>query len=199
MTMALRVGVDEVGRGPLAGPVVACACHLPPSLNAPWLAELADSKALSAKKRERLAAALQAVPHALAQASVAEIDALNIRAASLLAMQRAVTALAAQLGRVAVVVDGNVPIPDLPWPQHTVVGGDATVPCVSAASILAKVHRDALMRQLHAAYPRYGWQQNAGYGSAAHLAALRQHGATPHHRASFAPVRAVLESQAHAA
>lgn len=197
--MTHLVGVDEVGRGPLAGPVVACACYLPPDLAAPWVAELADSKTLSPSKRERLADHLRALPHAIAAASVAEIDTLNIREASLLAMRRAVMALAAQLGEVTVMVDGNVAIPDLPFAQTTVVQGDATVPCISAASILAKVHRDALMQDLHAQYPHYGWQRNAGYGSAAHLAALQQFGATLHHRASFAPVRAVLEASRHAA
>jgi ribonuclease HII len=203
MAEPLTIGVDEVGRGPLAGPVVACACHLPPTLQAPWVAMLADSKTLSIRQREFLAQQLQQVPHAIAAASVAEIDTLNIRHASLLAMQRAVIALAAQLklphAALQVMVDGNVPIPAISYPQTTVVRGDATVPCISAASILAKVFRDALMRGLHAQYPHYGWQQNAGYGSAAHLAALQQFGATPHHRASFAPVRATLAKVPHAA
>ncbi len=196
----LLLGVDEVGRGPLAGPVVACACHLPPELSAPWLAELADSKVLTVPKRARLAAHLQAVPHALAIASVAEIDALNIRNASLLAMRRAVESLVAQLGEnCTVVVDGNVLIPQLHVPQEAIVKADASVPCVSAASILAKVFRDELMTNLHAKFPHYGWASNAGYGSAAHLAALQQYGATPHHRTSFSPVRAVLQGIANAA
>ncbi len=191
---ALIIGVDEVGRGPLAGPVVACACHLPPQLNAPWLAELADSKKLNAKTRTRLAARLKAhVPYALGQASVAEIDTLNILQASLLAMRRATHALHTQLGgEVRVVIDGNQLIPNLNLPQQAVVQADATVPSVSAASIIAKVHRDALMAILDVQYPGYGWASNAGYGSAAHMAALQHLGPTPHHRTSFAPVRAVL-------
>ncbi len=202
--MTWLIGVDEVGRGPLAGPVVAAACLLPPSLQAPWLAELADSKALSAPKRTRLASALQGVPHALGEASVVEIDTLNIRNASLLAMQRAVLALLNQPLPVPhtalqVRVDGNALIPNLPLPQEAVIGGDRTVPCISAASIVAKVYRDALMVALHQQYPHYGWASNAGYGSAVHLAALQHHGACVHHRTSFAPVRAVLEGWHHAA
>jgi ribonuclease HII len=194
------IGVDEVGRGPLAGPVVACACHLPPNFKATWLAELTDSKALAASKRERLAALLQAVPYAIAAASVQEIDTLNIRNASLLAMRRAVEQLAVQLpAGCEVIVDGNVKIPQLVFPQQAIVKADATVPCVSAASILAKVYRDKLMQDLHAQHPHYGWASNAGYGSAVHLAALQTHGATLHHRQSFAPVRAVLGGVRHAA
>jgi ribonuclease HII len=190
----LIIGVDEVGRGPLAGPVVACACHLPPDLTAAWVAELTDSKTLSASKRERLAALLQVVPHAIAEATVQEIDTLNIRNASLLAMRRAVEQLAAQLpAGCEVIVDGNVKIPQLTFPQQAIIKADATVPGVSAASILAKVYRDKLMQRLHAQHPHYSWASNAGYGSAAHVAALQTHGATVHHRQSFAPVRAVLE------
>lgn len=198
--MSLAIGVDEVGRGPLAGPVVACACHLPLDFSPTWLTELTDSKVLSAGKRERLAALLQAVPHAIAAASVAEIDTLNIRNASLLAMRRAVERVAAQLpAGCQVIVDGNVQIPQLTLPQQAIIKADATVPCVSAASILAKVYRDKLMQDLHAQHPHYGWASNAGYGSAAHVAALQMHGATVHHRQSFAPVKAVLESTRHAA
>jgi ribonuclease HII len=194
--MAWLVGVDEVGRGPLAGPVVACACHLPASLQAPWVTELADSKALSAKKREHLAALLTAhAAFAVAEVSVAEIDAMNIRAASLLAMRKAVEALAEKAqGPLSVVVDGNAVIPGLSYPQTAVVKADASVPSVSAASILAKVYRDALMRDLHQQHPQYGWDSNAGYGSAAHLAALVAHGPTAHHRLSFSPVKAAQEN-----
>jgi ribonuclease HII len=201
MSLLLRVGVDEVGRGPLAGPVVACACVLPEVLNEPWISELTDSKALSAKKRDKLSVLLQeAVPYAIAQASVEEIDKLNIREASLLAMHRAVTALAEKVGHtLEVVVDGNVLIPNLPFLQQAVIKADLTVPCVSAASILAKVYRDALMQDLDKQYPGYGWGQNAGYGSATHMAALQTLGATPHHRASFAPVKVALEQVRHAA
>lgn len=195
--MALRIGVDEVGRGPLAGPVVACACHLPEGLNLPWVAELNDSKKLTAKARERLATVLREhAPYALGEASVAEIDSLNILQASLLAMRLAVEALQAKLGtEVELIVDGNQRIPNISWPQQAVVQADATVPCVSAASILAKVYRDALMADLAQTFPHYGWASNAGYGSAAHMAALVQHGVTPHHRVSFAPVKAALELQ----
>ncbi|MFO0500322.1 MAG: ribonuclease HII [Pseudomonadota bacterium] len=191
------VGVDEVGRGPLAGPVVACACHLPIGLNASWVNDLADSKKLSANARERLAAILREnVPYALGEASVAEIDTLNILQASLLAMRRAVEALQLKLGHdITLIVDGNQRIPNLTLPQKTLVQADATVPCVSAASILAKVHRDACMAALAQTYPHYGWASNAGYGSAHHMAALQEFGATPHHRSSFAPVRAVLEME----
>ena len=201
MAEPLTIGVDEVGRGPLAGPVVACACHLPVGFAAAWLSELADSKALSAPKRARLAAELQnAVPYALGEASVAEVDSLNIRNASLLAMRRAIEALAVRLSQpLKVIVDGNVLIPALGFDQQAVIKADATVPCVSAASIIAKVYRDALMQTLHAQFPHYSWFNNAGYGSAAHLAALQQHGATPHHRTSFAPVREAMERMRHAA
>lgn len=193
----LLVGVDEVGRGPLAGPVVACACHLPEDLKAPWVAELTDSKKLSAKARERLAALLrESLPYALGEASVAEIDTLNILQASLLAMRRAVKTLQQHMGDdLSLIIDGNQRIPNLDLPQKTVVQADATVPCVSAASIIAKVHRDALMVTLAEQYPYYGWAKNAGYGSAQHMAALQQFGATPHHRTSFAPVRTVLEKE----
>jgi ribonuclease HII len=195
MALTLLVGVDEVGRGPLAGPVVACACHLPENFIVPWVAELTDSKKLSAKVRERLAALLRdTVPYALGEASVAEIDTLNILQASLLAMRRAVETLQQKMGsELSLIIDGNQKIPNFNLAQKTVVQADATVPCVSAASILAKVHRDALMTELAQHYPHYGWAKNAGYGSAQHMTALQQFGASPHHRTSFAPVRAVLE------
>jgi ribonuclease HII len=185
------VGTDEVGRGPLAGPVVAAACVL--GQQQPWHAALADSKTLTAKQRASLAHRLQAESiFAIAEASVEEIDRLNIRNASLLAMHRAVSAVAqqAQGTPVQVVVDGNVLIPNLPWPQEAIIKADATVPAVSAASILAKVYRDNLMATLAQTYPQFGWASNAGYGSASHLAALQAVGPTPHHRRSFAPVAA---------
>ncbi len=196
-TATYLIGTDEVGRGPLAGPVVAAACVL--GAPQPWHAGLADSKTLSAKKREMLAQRLrEESTWAIAEATVAEIDAHNIRNASLLAMHRAVMAVAEHMGlsthtpemqaTVHVVVDGNVRIPQLPLPQQAVVKADAVVPAVSAASILAKVHRDTLMAHLAQTYPHFGWERNAGYGSAEHLAALQHYGPTPHHRLSFAPV-----------
>lgn len=181
-------GVDEAGRGPLAGAVVAAAVVLDPQRP---IAGLADSKKLTAKRREQLTQTIrnQALAWALGRAEVEEIDRLNILQASLLAMQRAVAGLG--LLPNMVLVDGNR-CPDLPCPVQAVVGGDASVPAISAASILAKVARDAEMQALDALYPQYGFARHKGYGTAAHLAALQQHGVSPVHRRSFAPVAAVL-------
>lgn len=181
-------GVDEAGRGPLAGPVVAAAVILDP--NRP-IEGLTDSKKLSASKREHLAGAIRARALAfnIATASVEEIDALNILRATLLAMQRAVAGLALRPSEV--LVDGDH-CPLLEMPVRAIVGGDASVAVISAASILAKTARDALMRELHQDYPQYGFDRHMGYGTAEHLAALRRHGPCPIHRRSFAPVRAQL-------
>lgn len=185
----LPCGVDEAGRGPLAGPVVAAAVILDPARP---IAGLADSKKLSAARREKLAVEIRAKALAwcVAEASVAEIDTLNILQATLLAMQRAVAGLAVQPGEA--LIDGNR-CPKLAVPARAIVGGDATVAAISAASILAKTTRDAGLLVLHAAYPQYGFDRHKGYGTAEHLAALREHGPTPHHRKSFAPVREQLE------
>lgn len=181
-------GVDEVGRGPLAGPVVTAAVILDP--NRP-IAGLADSKKLSEKKREALVLEIEAKALAFAygRAEVEEIDAINILQASLLAMRRAVLALPIQPHEAW--VDGNK-APDLPMKVQTFIKGDATVPAISAASILAKVARDREMLQLHERYPQYGFAGHKGYPTAAHFEALRQHGPTPLHRRSFAPVQASL-------
>ena len=181
-------GVDEAGRGPLAGAVFAAAVILDPARP---IDGLADSKALSERKRERLAVEIRekALAWAVASASVDEIDRINILQATLLAMTRAVDAL----GQVPeeVLVDGNH-CPSLRFPVRAIVRGDATVPAISAASILAKTSRDAEMRELHLAYPQYGLDRHKGYGTAAHLAALAAHGPAHFHRRSFSPVRALL-------
>ena len=184
----LLAGVDEAGRGPLAGPVVAAAVIL--DARQP-IRGLADSKALSARQREKLFDEIRAKALAccIAEASVAEIDRLNILQATLLAMHRAVLGL--RLLPQRVLVDGNR-LPPLAMPALAIVKGDALVPAISAASILAKVHRDQLCQALHAAHPEYGFAQHKGYPTADHLAALRQHGACAVHRRSYAPVRAVL-------
>lgn len=192
---ALVIGVDEAGRGPLAGPVVAAACVLGP--DAP--AGLDDSKKLSAKRRAGLEPQIHATCRwALGVVEAAEIDRINIFAATMLAMTRAVGALVADLGAEpdAVLIDGNMTpagrAADWRWKVRAIVGGDALEPCISAASILAKEHRDRVMKAAALAHPHYGWERNMGYGTAEHLAALRVHGATPLHRRSFAPVAAVL-------
>ena len=185
-------GVDEVGRGPLAGPVVAAAVILPQGY---VLAGLTDSKRLSARRREALAAILreEAECWALGSASAAEIDALNIHHATLLAMRRAVLALPQAPEQL--MVDGRF-TPEGPWRATAVVGGDATVPSISAASIIAKVARDALLAELHGRYPAYGFDRHAGYPTPAHLAALSEHGPCPEHRRSFAPVARCLRHSA---
>lgn len=182
-------GVDEAGRGPLAGPVVAAAVIL--AEDQP-IDGLADSKALSPQRRMRLAReiASRAVAWSVGTASVEEIDALNILQASLLAMQRAIAGLAIEPRQI--LVDG-LHCPVAPCPVRAIVRGDATVPCIAAASILAKVDRDAIMMALHERYPVYGFDRHKGYPTAAHLAALRTHGVSAAHRRSFAPVRALLE------
>jgi ribonuclease HII len=183
-------GVDEAGRGPLAGPVVAAAVILDP---ARAIDGLRDSKKLSAARREWLANAIRecSLGWAIGRASVAEIDELNILQASLLAMRRAVEALpqAPTLAR----VDGNQP-PHLACGVELIVGGDATEACISAASILAKVERDRLMLALHGLHPEYGFDRHKGYGTALHLESLQRHGPCSEHRRSFAPVRKALFS-----
>lgn len=185
-------GVDEAGRGPLAGGVYAAAVVLDPERPLPGIR---DSKKLSAARREALAAAVRsrALAWSVASASVAEIDSLNILQASLLAMRRAVEALA--LPPDAVLVDGNR-LPEWPWRAIAVVGGDALVPAISAASILAKVERDAEMQRLDLCYPDYGFAAHKGYPTPAHLAALRRLGPSAVHRMSFAPVRAAVAEYA---
>ena len=184
----LVAGVDEAGRGPLAGPVVAAAVILDPARP---IAGLADSKALSPARREALFALIheRALCCSVAEASVEEIDRLNILQATLLAMRRAVEGLAMPPARV--LVDGNR-LPPLTMPAEAIVQGDAKVAAISAASILAKVTRDRWCAGLHARYPLYGFERHKGYGTAEHLAALRAHGACPEHRRSFAPVAQVL-------
>ncbi|MHB1214797.1 MAG: ribonuclease HII [Thiobacillus sp.] len=182
-------GVDEAGRGPLAGPVTAAAVMLDP---AQPIDGLRDSKKLSAAARERLADEIRkhAVAWCVAEASVAEIDRLNILQATLLAMQRAVAGLARAPDDVW--VDGNR-CPNWAWRSQAVVKGDDKVASIAAASILAKTSRDQFMRKLHEDFPAYGFDRHMGYGTAAHLAALKAHGACPQHRRSFAPVRSLFQ------
>ena len=187
---ALVAGVDEAGRGPLAGPVVAAAVILD---ELQPIKGLGDSKVISPRRRERLFDEIRAkaLASCIAEASVEEIDRLNILQATLLAMQRAVAGL--RLPPRLVLVDGNR-LPVLTMPAEAIVKGDATVPAISAASILAKVHRDRLCLALHEVHPAYGFARHKGYPTADHLAALRAHGACVAHRRSYAPVRAVLET-----
>ena len=181
-------GVDEVGRGPLAGPVVTAAVILPDKFDLPGLT---DSKKLSAKKREELLPQIKqtAICWALGQASIEEIDKLNILQATMLAMQRAVLSLSHTPDEV--LIDGNR-CPQLDMPSRAIIGGDGKVACISAASIVAKVYRDQLMQQYAEQYPHYGWQTNSGYPTKQHLLALQEHGVTPLHRRSFAPVAKLL-------
>ncbi len=182
----LTAGVDEAGRGPLAGEVYAAAVILDPSR---VIDGLADSKVLTAVRREELALQIkeQALAWCIASATVAEIDSLNILRATMLAMQRAVEGLATvpQLA----LVDGNQ-APKLRCTVQTVIKGDALVPAISAASILAKTARDADLLRLHALYPQYAFDQHKGYGTALHLQRLREHGPCAEHRRSFAPIKA---------
>lgn len=177
-----EAGLDEAGRGCLAGPVFAAAVILPPDFDPPLLN---DSKQLTARRREALRRDIcaHAVAWAVAEASPAEIQAVNIEQASYLAMHRAVAALAVPAAHL--LVDGNRFRPYAGLPHTCQVGGDGRYRSIAAASILAKTFRDERMRELAAEFPAYGWHQNAGYPTAAHRAALRAHGVSPHHRLSF--------------
>lgn len=188
-TQILICGVDEAGRGPLAGPVYAAAVILN---DARPIAGLNDSKKLSEKKRDKLALEIRehALAWAIATASVEEIDRINILRASLLAMKRAVEALS--LTPHEVLVDG-LHYPDTGLPSSAIVKGDSTVASISAASILAKTARDAALLELHEVHPHYGFAIHKGYPTAAHLAALREHGPCAEHRRSFGPVKALLK------
>lgn len=175
-------GLDEAGRGCLAGPVVAAAVIFPPSTVIPGVA---DSKRLSPKVREELLQSIedQALGVSIGVCSPQEIDRLNILHASLEAMRRATTNL--RPGPDFLLVDGNRCFPDSPWPFETVVKGDDKSHVIAAASIVAKVTRDRMMREIHEEYPAYGWDTNVGYPTRAHYAALEAHGSTPYHRQSF--------------
>ncbi len=187
----LLAGVDEAGRGPLAGPVCAAAVILDPKRP---IEGLADSKKLSAKKREALAPLIRerALAWAIAWAEPEEIDRVNILRATMNAMRRAVEGL--QVAPDCVWVDGNR-LPDLPYPAEAIVKGDAKVPAISAASILAKTARDAKMREYAEQYPEYGFERHAGYGTKEHVAALEKFGPTPIHRKTFEPVKSLLRAR----
>ncbi|MCS5708370.1 ribonuclease HII [Candidatus Berkiella cookevillensis] len=182
-------GCDEVGRGPLAGPVMAAAVILPASYDLPGLT---DSKKLSEKKRERLFDAIkeQAVAWTVAEASVEEIDEINILQASLLAMKRAIETLSITPNKV--LVDGNM-CPKIQLDCEAIVGGDLTIPSISAASIIAKVTRDRLMLELDQKYPKYGLKANKGYPTKIHCVAIQEHGPCIIHRKSFAPIRDMIK------
>ena len=178
-------GIDEAGRGPLAGPVVAAAVILPPDFELPGLT---DSKQLSVRKRESLFEQLMQSPDVLkgiAQATVEEIDRLNILRATHLAMARAAQSICPSPD--FCLIDG-LPVPGFPIDSRSIVKGDAHCLSIAAASVLAKVTRDRIMRELHEQFPQYGWDHNAGYGTAQHVRAIEKYGITPHHRRSFAPV-----------
>lgn len=188
-------GCDEAGRGPLAGPVTA-ACVFVPHENRhhPVWKKVRDSKKLSAHQREDLFKAIQDQScFGIASANVAEIDEINILQASVLAMKRSAEEMCAKFSLTPdlILLDGNYK-PAFPYPVQTVVKGDSLSISIAAASILAKVTRDRLMQELHAEFPHYGWDTNAGYGTVTHMSGLKAHGATIHHRRSFAPVKALL-------
>ena len=188
MKRTFIAGVDEAGRGPLAGPVYAAAVILDPARP---IAGLADSKKLSAKRREALFDVIQrdAKAWAIASASVEEIDTINILQASLLAMRRAVESLAPQPDNI--LVDG-LHCPKVSMSARAIVKGDSKEPAISAASILAKVARDREMLKLHEKFPHYGFNAHKGYGTAVHSAALEVHGVSPVHRRSYAPIKKIL-------
>jgi ribonuclease HII len=191
----LIAGIDEVGRGPLAGPVVAAAVILSPENNSSWLTQIRDSKKLSAKKREFLSACIQeeAIAFSIGMVSHEQIDYLNILGATRLAMRTAMEQLTTTPD--ALLIDA-VKLPEIAIHQKSIIRGDSISRSIAAASIVAKVYRDALMAKYANLYPGYGFARNMGYGTKEHLESLREIGCCPIHRISFAPVRRTLESNA---
>lgn len=192
--LGIVCGVDEAGRGPLAGPVYAGCVYVPDSARAhPVWAAVRDSKQLSAGRRDDLYGIIQGQScFGIGHAEVEEIDRLNILQATYLAMQRSIEDMRSRFSLAPpdlVLIDGNRLPPFLPYPGKAVIKGDTLSVSIAAASILAKVSRDRVMQDLHCQYPAYGWNDNSGYGTAAHLEAIARNGITPHHRMSFAPIR----------
>lgn len=185
------IGVDEVGRGPLAGPVVAAAVYIPPENRGhPVWRDVQDSKKISAIRRDILFSVIQGqCVYGIAEANVTEIDNINILQATFLAMRRAIEQM--KLNNPYVLIDGNRLPKNWPWDSRAIVKGDSKSVSIAAASILAKVTRDRLMTELATTHPHYGWDNNAGYGTPEHLAALADHGPCVHHRQSFAPIKAL--------
>ena len=192
-TSLLLAGVDEAGRGPLAGPVVVAAVVFAPGRTP--VNGLDDSKQLSAARREQLYPRIveRALAWQVVSIEVDEIDRINIYHATMLGMRRAIEGVIARVGMLEAIVDGNALPGGLPCPARAIVGGDASERAIMAASILAKVSRDRHMRELHARWPEYGFDEHKGYGTPAHREALRRHGPCPAHRRSYAPVRATLQ------
>lgn len=194
-------GIDEVGRGPLCGPVTSACVYIPPeSLNNPIWDQINDSKKLSAIKREKLFEPIKDLClYGIAEATAQEIDQLNIHHATLLAMKRAYINMIGhnKTKPETALIDGKF-APDLPCQTQTVIKGDSLSLSIAAASIIAKVTRDRLMTKLHNDHPHYGWNSNAGYGTKAHMEGLQSHGLTPFHRLSFAPCAAIKEKSRHA-
>jgi len=188
------IGVDEVGRGPLAGPVVAAAVYIPSkNWNHPVWLDVQDSKKLSSIRREILFSVIQGQCYfGIAEASVEEIDEFNILQATFLAMRRAIEKIDVQ--NPFILIDGNRLPKNWPWESRAVIKGDSKSVSIATASILAKVTRDRMMSELAKENPHYGWGNNAGYGTVEHLSALNKHGVTHHHRKTFAPVRDILNA-----
>lgn len=193
----LVCGIDEVGRGPLAGPVIACSAIIKPTaLSHPSVNLINDSKKISAKKRQKICSDIDDIAiYSLGQATVEDIDTHNIFQATFLAMRRAYTNLCEQLDTppIAALIDGKF-TPNLPCQCLPVIKGDQKSLSIATASIIAKEHRDNLMHNLSRAHPHYGWENNAGYGTKQHIQAINTHGITPHHRKSFKPISEVLST-----
>lgn len=189
-------GIDEVGRGPLAGPVVAACVHIPDQVREmDFIKDVKDSKRLSWKKLETLYEQItQHCPHGVCEVSVEEIDEINILQASLRAMERAYEKMKTDMAHA--LIDGNKLPKNLPCPATAIIKGDSKSKSIAAASIIAKVTRDRIMHKLAEAHPHYGWESNVGYPSKAHLAGIDCHGITKHHRKSYAPIKKFIENEA---
>ncbi len=189
-------GIDEVGRGPLAGPVVAACVYIPDTLRTQdWISQIKDSKRLSPKKRETLFAYLtKSCPYGISVLAVEDIDRLNILNATLKAMTESLLAMPENNTIDHILIDGNKCPRDMPCPATPVVKGDGISTSIAAASIIAKVTRDKIMADLAQDFPHYGWESNVGYGAKKHIEAIHTHGVTIHHRRSFEPVKSLTQN-----